>query len=82
MAEVIVITKLGAARVRGHRIPRPPWRRLMLLMRVGKEIVREAVCVGGERAISIFPRGVWLVEGKVIQYVGSDEVGDLLKDAL
>ena len=34
MAEVIVITKSGAARVRGHRIPRPPWRRLMLLMRV------------------------------------------------
>ena len=27
MAEVNVITKSGAARVRGHRIPRPPWRR-------------------------------------------------------
>ena len=48
----------------------------------GKEIVREAVCVGGERAIPIFPRGVWVVEGKVIQYVGSEEVGDLLQDAL
>ena len=34
MAKVIVITKSGAACVRGHRIPRPPWRRLMLLMRV------------------------------------------------
>ena len=32
----------------------------------GKEIVREAVCVGGERAIPIFPRGVGMVKGKVI----------------
>jgi len=34
MAEVIVITKSGAARVWGLRIPRPPWRRLILLMTV------------------------------------------------
>jgi hypothetical protein len=34
MAEVIVITKLGAAHVRGQRIPRPPWHRLMWLIRV------------------------------------------------
>ena len=48
----------------------------------GKEIVCEAVGVGGEWTIPILPRGFGVVEWKVIHYVRSEEMGDLLKDAL
>jgi len=31
-----------------------------------EEVFCDAICVGGERAIPIFPRGVGMVKGKVI----------------
>ena len=48
----------------------------------GKKIVCQVVSGGSERTIPVFPRRVGVVDREMIQYVGSKEMGDLLKDAL
>ena len=48
----------------------------------GKKIVCQVVSGGSERTIPVFPRRVGVVDREMIQDVGSEEMGDLLKDAL
>ena len=48
----------------------------------GKKIVCQVVRGGSERTIPVCPRRVRVVDREMIQYVGSEEMGDLLKDAL
>ena len=48
---------------------------------VGQEGVEEGFCCTGEGSVPSLPRGVWVVVGEVVHYVGREQVGYFLEEA-